>query len=260
MGGLVSWRRWLDASPAAHVALALMRDATGREKPLDVLLPVRAPALPQGRCIAFWALNAGVGTSTVAALTAHRSAAGGRPPVLIDLDRRAPTLAIRARGGGATVCDALLRPTNEAALLSRWGDVRLLRGSPDLGRTFEAPRIAELVAHLRDAGPVVIDLGSGAEALERELLATFDLLCVVVGPTVSQLQAAFCSVGLVESVGCRTGAVVVNAAADDAARISSRLPWPLLASVPHDPFLAGDEFAVRAPTVRAIDPLIRSVA
>ncbi|HEX9495235.1 MAG TPA: hypothetical protein VGA38_05705 [Candidatus Limnocylindria bacterium] len=260
MGGVVSWRRWLDASPVAEVALALMRDATGRDEPLEVLVPVRPPALPEERCIGFWALNAGVGTSTAAALVAHRSAAGGRPPVLIDLDRRAPTLSIRARGTGATICDALLRPSSEVALLSRWGDIRLLRGSPDLGRTFDGPRVAELVGRLRGAGPLVIDLGSGAEALDGDVVAALDLLCVVVGPSVSQLQAAFCSAALLEGIGTRIGAVVVNAAPEDAARIGSRLPWPVLACVPRDPFLAGDEFAVRAPTARALDPLIRSVA
>jgi hypothetical protein len=54
--------------------------------------------------------------------------------------------------------------------------------------------------------------------------------------------------------------VTVNAAAEDAARIAARLPWPHLASLPADPFLADDRFAVRAPTARALDPLIRRLA
>jgi Mrp family chromosome partitioning ATPase len=256
----MSWRGWLDASPIAHLALALMRDATGRDEPLVPLMPVRAAALADRRCIAFWALNAGVGTSTVAALTAHRSASGGRPAVLVDLDRRAPTLGLRAGREGATVCDALLRPGGETALLSRWGDIRLLRGSPELARVFDGPRLNELLARLRASSAVVIDLGSGAEALDSDVLAGVDLLCVAVGSSVSGLQAAFCAAPLLEGIGCRIGAVIVGAAADDAARIAARLPWPLLASVPRDPFLAGDEFAVRAPTARALDPLIRSVA
>ncbi|HEY8830826.1 MAG TPA: hypothetical protein VIM83_09535, partial [Candidatus Limnocylindria bacterium] len=81
----MTWRSWLDASPVAQVALALMRDATGQQEPLEPLIPARAAGLPVDRGIAFWSLTAGVGASTVAALVAHRSASAGRAPVLIDL-------------------------------------------------------------------------------------------------------------------------------------------------------------------------------
>lgn len=254
----MTWRAWLDASPVAHVALALMRDATGRAEPLESIVPVRPAALSEGQVIAFWSLAAGVGTSTVAALAAHRSAAGGRPPVLADLDRRAPVQALRARNTGATVADALLRPGAEHDVLSRWDGVPLLPGSPALGRSWDGPRLADLIGRLRSTAPVVIDLGSGAEALDDDLLGILDRLCVVVGPTIAQLQAAFCSVPLLERVAV-AGSVVVGAGEDDATRIASRLPWPLLAAVPRDPFLAADEFATRAPTTRSIDVLIRAL-
>ena len=254
----MTWRAWLDASPVAHVALALMRDATGRVEPLESVVPVRPAALSEGQVIAFWSLVAGVGTSTVAALTAHRSAAAGRAPVLADLDRRTPVLALRARNAGATVADALLRPGDEQSVLSRWEGAALLPGSPTLGRSWDGPRLAELVGRLRSSAPVVIDLGSGTEALDDDLLGIIDRLCVVVGPTVAQLQAAFCSVPLLERVVV-SGSVVVGAGNDDAARIASRLPWPLLGSIPRDPFLAADEFAARAPTTRSIDVLIRAL-
>jgi MinD-like ATPase involved in chromosome partitioning or flagellar assembly len=204
-------------------------------------------------------LNAGVGTSTVAALTAHRSASGGAAPVLIDLDRRAPTLALRAGRSAATISDAMLRPGGEAALLSRWGEVRLLPGSADLHRLFDAGRIVDLVDRLSGDSPIVMDLGAGAEALDPAVLARVDVLGVVVGPTIAQLQAAFCSIPLLDGAPCRVGTVVVNAVPEDAARIAARLPWPLLASLPPDPFLAADQFAVRAMTARALDPLIRSL-
>jgi len=105
---------------------------------------------------------------------------------------------------------------------------------------------------------VVIDLGPGIEALDDDLLGIVDRLCVVVGPTTAQLQAAFCSVPLLERVVV-AGSVVVGAGDDDAARIASRLPWPLLAAIPRDPFLAADEFATRAPTIRSIDVLIKAL-
>lgn len=263
----MSWRAWLDASPVAHVALALMRDATGRVEPpqrvhqlhqLAPLLPTRPAALAAGMVIGLWSLTAGAGCSTLAALLAHRSASGGVPPVLVDLDRRAPSLALIAGCSGATVADALLRPGAERGLLSRWENIRLLPGSPELRRTWDGPRLAELVTHLRVDAPVILDLGSGAEALDADVLDAVDHLCVVVGPTVAQLQAAFCSVAVLERIAV-AGAVVVGATDDDAARIGARLPWRLLGAVPRDPFLAADDFAARAPTVRAIDTIIRAL-
>lgn len=254
----MSWRTWLDASPIAQIALAVMRDATGREQPLEPLAPSRPAALPEGRVVAFWSLVAGVGTSTLAALVAQRSAAAGRPAVLIDLDRRAPTLALRAGNSGATIGDALLRPGRAGELLSRWGNVPFLPGTPDLSRAWDGPRIAELIEQLGATAPVVLDLGAGGEALDPDVLGVVDRLCIPVGPAIAQLQAAFCSGGVLERRPV-TGAIVIGATEDDAARIARRLPWPLLACVPHDPYLAADEFATRAPTLRSIDAVIRAI-
>ena len=256
----MTWRRWLDASPVAQVALALMRDATGREEPLEPLLPTRPAGLPPDRGIAFWSLTAGVGASTVAALVAHRSAAAGRAPVLIDLDRRVPTLALRAQCAGATMADLLLQPGSGSDLLSRWGDVPFLPGTPELHRVFDGARIADVVARLHQDRPVVIDLGTGADALDADVLGVVDRLCLVAGPSVAQLQSAFCAVPLLEGLGVWVGVVVVGAEPADAARIASRLPWPLSAAIPRDQFLADDRFATRAPTQRAIDGLIRGLA
>src|SRR5260221_286158 len=134
LGGRVSWRTWLDASPIAQIALALMRDATGRDAPLEMLSPVRPVGLPAARGVAFWSMSAGVGVSTVAALVAHRSASAGRRPVLIDLDRRVPGLALRAKCAGANVVDALLHPGDEAQLLSRWSESPFLAGDDSATR------------------------------------------------------------------------------------------------------------------------------
>jgi hypothetical protein len=256
----MSWRTWLDGSPVAQVALALMRDATGREEPLVPLTPARPAALPAARGVGFWSLTAGVGASTLAALVAHRSASVARAPVLIDLDRRVPTLGLRAKCAGATVADALLRPGSESGLLSRWGEVAFLPGTPELHRSFDGMRIAELVGRLHLDRAAVLDLGCGAEALDADVLAAIDRLCLVVGPGVAQLQSAFCAVPLLEGCGVRVGVVVVGAEPADAARIAARLPWALLAAIPRDPFLANDEFATRGPTLRAVDALIRGVA
>jgi Mrp family chromosome partitioning ATPase len=256
----VTWRTWLDASPVAQVALALMRDATGREEPLEPLTPARPAAVAAERSIAFWSLTAGVGSSTVAALVAHRSAAAGRAPALIDLDRRVPTLGLRAQCAGATIADALLRPGSESTLLSRWGEVPFLPGTPELHRVFDGARIAELIARLHRERAIVVDLGSGPDVLDAEILSVIDRLCLVAGPSVAQLQSAFCAVPLLEGIGVRIGVVVVGADPEDAARIARRLPWPLSAAIPRDQFLADDQFATRLPTLRAVDALIRSLA
>jgi MinD-like ATPase involved in chromosome partitioning or flagellar assembly len=224
------------------------------------LTPARAAGLPADRSVAFWSLTAGVGTSTIAALVAHRSAAAGRAPVLIDLDRRVPTLALRAQCAGATVADLLLQPGSESTLLSRWGEVPFVPGTPQLHRVFDGPRLAELVGRLHRERAVVVDLGCGADALDAEVLGTVDRLCLVAGPSVAQLQSAFCAVPLLEGLGVWVGVVVVGVEPVDAERIASRLPWPLSAAIPRDQFLADDRFATRAPTLRAVDALIRGLA
>jgi len=251
-------RAWLDRTPAASLALALMRDATGREAPLEPLRPVR-PAPLSDRVAGFWSLQAGVGTSTLAALTAQRSAAAGHPGILIDLDRWAPSLALRAETIGATVEDALLHPGGEGSLVSRWGATAFLPGSKDLHRSFDGQRIAELVRALAVGRPAVLDLGAGADALDPAILETLDQLCVVTGPRAAQLQAAFCAVPLLRGLVTPIGLVVVGVEDPDARRIADRLPWPLLAAVPADPFLADDRFAARATTLRAVDTLIRAL-
>lgn len=252
-------RALLDATPLADLALGLMREATGRADPIGQLRPARPVALPARARLGFWALRAGSGVSTTAALVAHRSAGAGRAPVLLDLDRWTPSLALRAQLQAATVADALLRPGRERESLSRWADVGFLPGAPGLHSIYESERILGLIERIAGDAPIVMDLGTGPDALDPALLATLTLLCVVTGPRSSQLQAAFCAVDLLRGSACRIGLVTSQAADEDAPRIAARLPWPLVASIPSDPYLAGDSFAARAPTMAALDRLIRAV-
>ena len=108
--------------------------------------------------------------------------------------------------------------------------------------------------------PVVLDLGTGADSLDAGLLARTDRLCVVAGARASQLQALFCAIPLVRDLPCPVGLVVVGAAEQDAALIAKRATLLLLGAIPCDPYLAEDQFATRAPTLRAIDALIRRLA
>lgn len=251
-------RAWLDGA-LGPLLLTGLREATGRPDPLPALRPARAAALPAGRRVAFWSLVAGVGTSTTAALVAQRSSAGGQSPLLLDLDRWAPSLALRAGIDAATLADALLRPGREQALLSRWSGVAFLPGSPALRDAFDGPRVAELLLRLAAGRPAVVDLGAGADALDPDVLGACDRLCLCVGTRAAQLQAAFAAASLLRGAPS-VSLVVVNAADEDAHRIAARLPWPLAAVIPADDELARDDFAVRAPTLRGIDSLIRALA
>jgi len=252
-------RSWLDSTPLASIALAVMREATGRDEPLEAVRPTRPEALRVGARIGFWSLTAGAGTTTIAALVAQRSAAAGHPPLLMDLDRWAPSLALRARVDAATVADALLQPDREADLVSRWGEVAFLPGSPRMQREFDGPRLASLIDRLADGRAAVVDLGTGAEALDLNITSRLTRLCVIAGSRASQLQALFCSRDPLRAVPCAVGLAVVGTERDDARLIASRTPLPLWAAVPEDPYLARDEFAARAPTMRAIDDLIRAL-
>jgi Mrp family chromosome partitioning ATPase len=252
-------RAWLDTTPLAEIALALMREATGRDKPLEAVLPTRPERLRPDARLGLWSLCGGVGTSTVAGLIAQRSSAAGHAPLLVDLDRWAPSLALRAGIEAATIVDALVQPDRERELVSRWAGVPFLAGSPALHRDFDPVRVGPLIDRLADGRALVIDLGSGADALEPLLIARLTRLCIVTGARASQLQALFCGRAPVSSLPCAAGVIVVGAAPEDAALIARRADLPLLGAVPDDPFLARDDFAVRGPTIRAIDAVIRSL-
>jgi Mrp family chromosome partitioning ATPase len=253
-------RAFLDASPVSQIALALMREATGQTEPLAAIAPARPAALRRGRRVGFWSLSAGAGTSTVAALLAHRSAAGGEAPLLVDLDRWVPSLALRAGLTAANVADALLQPGREGDLVSRWSAIPFLPGAPSLHATFDGERIVGLVNSCAAGRAAVLDLGSGADSLDPAILSSLDRLCLVAGTRSGQLQAVFCAAPLLGRVPCAVGLVVVGARDDDAARVAERVSFPLLAAIPHDTYLSDDSFAARAPTLRAIDALLRALA
>jgi len=259
MGVRVSVRGRLDRLIGPY-ALFLLREATGRSDPLPQILPTPPAALVAGAMVAFWSLGAGVGTSTVAALVAHRSTAARSPALLVDLDRHAPALALRAGVQAATVSDALLRPGREHELVSLWERTPFLPGAPGLHASFDGERVAALVARAAAGRAAVLDLGAGVDALDPTLLSRCTRLFVCVGTSVAQLQAAFCSVPALASSDVPVSLVVVRATVDDARRIAGRLPWPLASAIPADDHLATDEFAARAPTLHAIDRVIRAVA
>jgi hypothetical protein len=124
----------------------------------------------------------------------------------------------------------------------------------------DADRAVEVIDAIGCGAPVVLDLGTGADSLDAGLLSRIDRVCIVAGSRASQLQAVFCALALIRDVPCPAGLVVIGAADEDAALIAERAGLPLLGAIPTDPFLAEDQFATRAPTLRAIDALIRRIA
>lgn len=254
----MSVRGWIDRVVGPY-ALVLLREATGRTDPLPHVLPTAPAALPPGRWVGFWSLIAGVGTSTLAALAAHRSTAARSPALLVDLDRRAPSLALRAQVEAAGIGDVLLRPGHEHELVSKWGRTPLLPGTPSHGAPFDAARVVTAVERAAAGRAAVLDLGSGAEALDPIVLARCARLVVCVGTRVAQLQAAFCAVPMLAAVDVPVALATIGAADEDARSVAARLPWPLAGCIPSDRHLADDDFAARAPTLHAVDALIRSL-
>jgi len=236
-----------------------MREATGHSEPLEAISPTRPGRLAASARIGFWSMSAGAGTTTVAALVAQRSGAGGHAPLLADLDRWTPSLALRASIEAATIADVLVQPDREREMVSRWGSVPFIPGSPELHRHFDADRVMTTLERVARGTALVVDLGCGADALDPTVGARLTRLVVVCGTRASQLQSAFCARPLLREMRAPAGLVVVAAARDDAALIASHIGLPLLAAVPDDPYLARDEFAARAPTMRAIDGLIAAL-
>ena len=259
MGLRLSLRARLDGIVGPY-ALLLLREATGRNDPLPHIVPAQPVGLRPGTTVALWSLCAGVGTSTVAALVAHRSTAARSPALLVDLDRHAPALALRAGLQVATVADALLRPGREQDLVSRWERTPFLAGAPGLHASFDGERVAALVESAAAGRAVVLDLGAGADALDPAVLGRCARLFVCAGTRVAQLYAAFCSVAALATVDVPVSLVIVGADDDDAQRVAARLPWPLASALPNDEHLARDDFAARAPTLHAIDRVIRAAA
>ena len=252
-------RAWLDGTPLASLALALMREATGQPEPLALITPSRPGRLAEHARVGFWSMAAGAGASTLAALVAQRACAGGRAPLLVDLDRWTPSLAIRAAIEAATITDVLVQPDRERDLVSRWGSVPFVPGSPQLHRQFDGHRVAAVLDRLAHGSPLIADLGAGPDGLDAILTARLTRLVVVSGTTASQLQATFCARTLLADVRPPAGLAVVGAERDDASLIAARVGLPLLAAIPEDAYLARDEFAARGPTMRAIDGLIAAL-
>lgn len=212
----------------------------------------RAVRLARGRRVACVSLVAGCGTTTLAALLAQRSGGAGGRGRLVDLDLVAPTLALLAGQRTPTVTDVLADPGLSGR---RWGSVEAIYGAAsELGQE-SADALATLVRRLASDAAVVVDAGVLVAPGCARVLAACDTVLYVTTPRAAHLHAASRAVALLADLGLAARLAVTRADDAGAARIAAELGVPLAGAVPEDPFLARDEFRIRAETAAAVDRL-----
>ena len=221
----------------------------------DAIAP-RACRLATGATVAFCSLVAGCGVTTLAALSAQRSGGAGATVRLLDLDLVSPTLALLVGERTPTLLDAL---SAEQVRGRRWGSAFAVFGAerdpgPEIGEA-----LARFVRRMSSDAAVVIDAGALGERSFAALRAC-DEIVYVTTPRAAHVHAAARSERLLRELGRPARLVVNRATADAAAAIARELDLPLAAAIPEDPFLARDDFRVRAETARHIDRLVAALA
>lgn len=238
--------------------LDLLVERVDRAPPieLDPVAP-RATRLAAGRRVAFVSLVAGAGTTSLAALVAQRAGGAGARVRLIDLDVIAPTLALLAGSTSPTVTDVLATGELRGR---RWGSVEAVYGSAlDVGAE-AGPAFADLIQRLAKDAAVVVDAGSLAAPVTDAVLRACDTVVYVTSARGAHVHAATRARRVLESLRVAPRLAVTRATDDAAALIARELGLPLAGAVPEDPFLARDEYRVRAETARAVDLICASLA
>lgn len=217
----------------------------------------RSCRLANGRRVACVSLTAGCGTTTVATLVAQRSGGAGARVRLLDLDLAAPSLALLAGERTPTLIDALASASPRAR---RWGSVEVVFGAERDPGPEVAGAVVDFVRRSAAEAAVVIDAGSLAAPVSQPLLRACDTILYVTTPRTAHLHAALRARPLLEDLAVRARLVVMRSAPEAAEAIAREVRLPLAGCVPEDPFLARDEFRVRAETARAIDSLCATLA
>ena len=245
---------------AAGWLVELFFERAARAPAVEEAVPIEpgTTRLARGRRIGFVSLVAGCGTTSTATLMAQRSGGGGGRVRLVDLDLVAPTIALLACHREPTVADALTAPGELRA--RRWGSIEAIFGSTlDLGAE-GGDALGELVRRSARDAAAVIDAGTlGSPASDRVLRAC-DTVLYVATPRASHVHAAARASALLATLGIKARLVLTRCDPAAAAPLAAEIGLPLLGSVPEDPYLARDEFRVRAETARAIDQLCAALA
>jgi MinD superfamily P-loop ATPase len=219
-------------------------------------IPARACRLATGTRLAFASLVAGCGTTTIASLVAQRAGGAGSSIRLLDLDLVAPSVALLAGERTPTLLDAL---ASDRVVGRKWGSVHAVFGAErDPGREV-VDALVRFVRRLADGAAVVADAGAIDERTAPVLRAC-DLVVYVVTPRAGHVHAAARALPALGEIGRPVRLVVNRASPESAGAIARELGLTLAGAVPEDPFLARDEFRVRAETAREIDRLIGALA
>lgn len=189
--------------------------------------PVRAP---RGKSVGFLGCKGGVGTSTLVlnlSIALNRGAASGKRVVLLDAHTGSSSLALQmglrpqqglqvlaGRDPQGLTADSILAHTDRHV-----SGVLVLGGLPDPQGTVQSftPAHAEaIVRALVDAVDyVLVDMGTGLDAVNRALLRVLDYVMIVVEPhRISLLlaQALLAALDTLEVGRHRQGIVMVNRA------------------------------------------------
>jgi len=219
-------------------------------------VPARACRLATGKRIAFCSLVAGTGATTVAALAAQRAGGAGSTVRLIDLDLVAPTLSLLAGERTPTLLDAL---AVEGVRGRKWGSAFAIFGAerdpgPEVGEA-----LIRFVRQMSRDAAVVLDTGTLRDRTDA-ILRACDAVFYVATPRAAHVHAATRALPLLEGLAPPARLVVNRSTREAAEAIARELDLSLAGSIPEDPFLARDEFRVRAETARAVDALLAWLA
>ena len=219
-------------------------------------IPARACRIASGTRVAFCSLVAGCGTTTLAALVAQRAGGSGSAVRLLDLDLVAPTVALLAGERTPTLLDALAA---ERVRGRKWGSVHAIFGAErDPGADVVAT-LVRFVGRMSEDAAVVIDAGAFADR-STPLLRAADVVVYVTTPRAAHVHAATRAIAMLRDVDRPLRLVVNRAGPQAAAAIAQELGVTLAGAIPEDPFLARDDFRVRAETAREVDRLIGALA
>ncbi len=236
----------------------LLFERVARQAPAEPsALDAKACRLHAGRRIACVSLVAGCGTTTLAALLAQRSGGAGARMRLLDVDLAAPSVALLAGQRTPTLLDAL---ASETVRGRRWGSVDVVFGAERDPGPDVAESLARFVRRMSADAAVVVDAGALASGACETVLRACDAVLYVATPRAAHVHAAGRAAALLDALGIAARLVVTRVTPDAAEAIAREVGLGLAGWMPEDPFLARDEFRVRAETARAIDRLCATLA
>jgi Flp pilus assembly CpaE family ATPase len=213
--------------------------------------------LAKGRRIGFVSLTAGCGTTTTASLVAQRSGGGGARVRLLDLDLVAPAIGLIAQQRGPTITDVLV---DESVRPRRWGSVDVVfGGSTEIGPGATAA-LVQLIQRFAAESAVVIDAGALCAPASDQLLRACDTVVYVSTPRAAHVYAGLRAASHLRALAIDAQLVLTRSDPITAALVARELGMPVGGAIPEDPFLAKDEFRIRAETARAIDLLAAALA